>query len=114
MQYLKNNVFITAPSDSVQSKGDKIRLKNAIKNFNDMGITVKLGTTVMLENKYTEDEYKLKADEIVNALLDDSIGAIISANGGDTQYRIVKYIDFDMIKNIKIKRFFKDFRIIRF
>ncbi len=41
MKYLKDNVFITAPSDSIQSKGDKIRLENAIKNFNDMGITVK-------------------------------------------------------------------------
>ena len=51
MNYLKDNVFITAPSDSIQSKGDKLRLKNAIKNFNDMGITVKLGTTVTLKNK---------------------------------------------------------------
>lgn len=109
MKYLKDNVFITAPSDSVQSKGDKIRLENAIKNFNDMGITVKLGTTVTLENKYTEDEYKLKASELVDALLDDSIDTIISANGGDTQFQIIKYIDFDIIKKHPNKKIFQGF-----
>ena len=117
MKYLKDNVFITAPSDSIQSKGDKIRLENAIKNFNDMGITVKLGTTVTLENKYTEDEYKLKATELVNALLDDSIDTIISANGGDTQFKIIKYIDFDIIKrhiNKKIFQGFSDNSILTF
>lgn len=109
MNYLKDNVFITAPSDSIQSKGDQLRLKNAIKNFNDMGITVKLGTTVTLENKYTEDEYKLKATELVNALLDDSIDTIISANGGDTQFKIIKYIDFDIIKRHTNKKIFQGF-----
>ena len=109
MKYLKDNVFITAPSDSIQSKGDKIRLENAIKNFNDMGITVKLGTTVTLENKYTEDEYKLKASELVDALLDDSIDTIISANGGDTQFQIIKYIDFDIIKKHPNKKIFQGF-----
>ncbi len=109
MNYLKDNVFITAPSDSIQSKGDKLRLKNAIKNFNDMGINVKLGTTVTLENKYTEDEYKLKATELVNALLDDSIDTIISANGGDTQFKIIKYIDFDIIKRHTNKKIFQGF-----
>ncbi len=117
MNYLKDNVFITAPSDSIQSKGDKLRLENAIKNFNDMEITVKLGTTVTLENKYTEDEYKLKATELVNALLDDSIDTIISANGGDTQFKIIKYIDFDIIKrhiNKKIFQGFSDNSILTF
>lgn len=109
MKYLKDNVFITAPSDSIQSKGDKIRLENAIKNFNDMGITVKLGTTVTLENKYTEDEYKLKASELVDALLDDSIDTIISANGGDTQFQIIKYINFDIIKKHPNKKIFQGF-----
>lgn len=88
---------------------DKIRLENAIKNFNDMGITVKLGTTVTLENKYTEDEYKLKASELVDALLDDSIDTIISANGGDTQFQIIKYIDFDIIKKHPNKKIFQGF-----
>ena len=109
MNYLKDNVFITAPSDSIQSKGDKLRLENAIKNFNDMEITVKLGTTVTLENKYTEDEYKLKATELVNALLDNSIDTIISANGGDTQFKIIKYIDFDIIKRHTNKKIFQGF-----
>lgn len=74
-----------------------------------MGITVKLGTTVTLENKYTEDEYKLKATELVNALLDDSIDTIISANGGDTQFKIIKYIDFDIIKRHTNKKIFQGF-----
>ena len=74
-----------------------------------MGITVKLGTTVTLENKYTEDEYKLKASELVDALLDDSIDTIISANGGDTQFQIIKYINFDIIKKHQKKKIFQGF-----
>ncbi len=40
----------------------------------------------------------MKASELVDALLDDSIDTIISANGGDTQFQIIKYINFDIIK----------------
>ncbi len=98
MKFLKNTAFVTAPSDSIQDYGDKIRLENAIKNFNKMKITVKLGQTVTLINQYTEEEYKLKADEIVNALLDDTIDTVISANGGKTQFELVKYIDFEKLK----------------
>lgn len=51
-----------------------------------MEIDVRIGATVTLENKYAEEEYKLKADELIYALIDDSIDAVISANGGETQF----------------------------
>ena len=50
MRFLKNNVFVTAPSDSVFNDGDKLRLKNAIKKFNSMGIDVVIGKTVNITN----------------------------------------------------------------
>ena len=61
MRFLKKTIFVTAPSDSICSDGDKIRLENAIKNFNNLGIDVKLGKTVNINNTYDEEEYKLKA-----------------------------------------------------
>lgn len=109
MKYLKNNVFITAPSDSIQSFGDKMRLENAIKKFNDMDIAVTIGATVGMKNEYTEEEYKYKAKEIVESLLDDSIDTVISANGGDTQFQIVKYIDFEKIKKHTSRKIFQGF-----
>lgn len=32
MRFLKNNIYVTAPSDSINNEGDKIRLENAIRN----------------------------------------------------------------------------------
>ena len=44
MRFLKDNIFVTAPSDAIYSVGDKLRLENAIKKFNSIGIKVILGS----------------------------------------------------------------------
>lgn len=103
MRFLKDNIFVTAPSDSVYGNGDRLRLINAIKKFNNMGIEVKLGQTVKIENSYNDEEYKLKALEVESALLDDNIDMVIAANGGETEINIIKYIDFEKIRNKKDK-----------
>ena len=110
MRFLKNNIFVTAPSNSISSDGDKLRLENAIKKFNGMGIEVKLGQTVRMKNLYNNKEYKLKALEVEKALLDDDIDAVIAANGGETEINIIEYIDFEKIKNKKEgKKIFQGF-----
>lgn len=103
MRFLKNNIFVTAPSDSICSNGDNLRLINAIKKFNSMGIEVKLGQTVKMKNLYNVEEYRLKALEVEMALLDDNIDVVIAANGGETEINIIKYIDFGKIRNKKDK-----------
>lgn len=116
MRFLKNNVFITAPSDSVSSDGDKKRLENAIQNFLNMGIDVKLGETVNLKNVYDDAEYKLKASELENALLNENVDTVIAANGGDTEFNIIKYIDFNKLcfAENKIFQGFSDNSIVTF
>ncbi len=103
MKFLKDNIFVTAPSDSIFNDGDKLRLENAIKNFNNMGITVTLGKTVNMINDYSDNEYKEKALEVEKALLDDTIDTVIAANGGETEINIIKYINFDKLKLEKQK-----------
>lgn len=103
MRFLKNNVFVTAPSDSVFNDGDKLRLKNAIKKFNSMGIDVVIGKTVNITNVYSDSEFKEKALEVENALLDDNIDIVIAANGGETEINIIKYINFDKLRLQKEK-----------
>lgn len=116
MRFLKKNVFITAPSDSVSSDGDKKRLENAIQNFLNMGIDVKLGETVNLKNVYDNAEYKLKASELENALLNENVDTVIAANGGDTEFNIIKYIDFNKLRFAENKIFqgFSDNSILTF
>lgn len=110
MRFLKNNIFVTAPSDSIYNDGDKLRLKNALKKFNDMGINVILGKTVNMKNIYSNKEYKIKALEVEKALLDDNIDVVIAANGGETEINIIKYIDFDKLKSkINKKKIFQGF-----
>ena len=114
MRFLKNNIFVTAPSDSIRTIGDRLRLENAVKNFKDREIEVVLGDTVNIINKYDAKEYKLKAKELQEALLNDDIDIVISANGGDTATNILEYIDFNKLKKIKIKKkYIKDFQIIQ-
>lgn len=116
MRFLKKTIFVTAPSDSVCSDGDRIRLESAIKNFNILGIDVKLGETVNINNTYDEEEYKLKAKEVEKALLDKNIDTVIAANGGETEFNIVKYINFDKLRNSENKIFqgFSDNSILTF
>lgn len=103
MRFLKDNIFVTAPSDSVCNHGDKLRLENAIRKFNNFGITVTLGETVDIKNIYSDDEYKQKALEVEEALLDDTIDTVIAANGGETEINIIKYINFSKLKLNKEK-----------
>ena len=103
MRFLKNNIFVTAPSDSIFNYGDKLRLENAIKNFNNIGITVTLGNTVSITNVYSDNEYKEKAFEVEKALLDDEIDTVIAANGGETEINIIRYINFEKLKSKKEK-----------
>ncbi len=110
MRFLKNNIFVTAPSDSINNEGDKLRLENAIKKFDTLGIKVILGKTVNIKNVYSNDEYKRKALEVEGALLDDNIDTVIAANGGDTEINIIKYIDFDRLKSkINKEKIFQGF-----
>ena len=103
MRFLKKNIFVTAPSDSIKTIGDRLRLENAVKNFKDRGIEVVLGDTVNIINKYDTKEYKLKAKELQEALLNDDIDIVISANGGDSATNILEYIDFNKLKENKEK-----------
>lgn len=118
MKFLKDKIFVTAPSDSIYSDGDKMRLENAIKNFNSIGIDVKLGETVKIKNLYNDEEYKLKAKEVEEALLDENTDTIIAANGGETEINIIEYIDFNKIKlasnKKKIFQGFSDNSILTF
>lgn len=110
MRFLKNNIYVTAPSDSINNEGDKLRLENAIKKFNNIGIKVILGKTVYIKNTYSDEEYQQKALEVEGTLLDDNIDTVIAANGGDTEMNIVKYINFDKLKSeINKEKIFQGF-----
>ena len=110
MRFLKDNIFVTAPSDAIYSVGDKLRLENAIKKFNNIGIKVILGKTVEMKNLYNDEEYKLKALEVEKALLDDNIDTVIAANGGETEINIIEYFDFEKLKDKKEgKKIFQGF-----
>ena len=60
----------------------------------------------VIEWKYTLKDYKwiyehpeARAEDLMNALKNPSIKAVISSIGGEESIRILPYIDFDVIKN---------------
>ena len=116
MRFLKDKVFVTAPSDAINSEGDCLRLENAVKNFKKLGYNVEIGQTVKIKNKYDSEEYKLKSIELENALKDPSVDIIISANGGDKIIELVPFLNFEDMKKSeeKIVQGFSDNAVLLF
>ena len=116
MRFLKEKIFVTAPSDSISTNSDRLRLSNAIKIFNNNGYAVELGQTVNMINSYTKDEYTVKAKELEDAILNKEIDVIISANGGNSIINLIPYINFEKLKNVdeKIIQGFSDNAVLLF
>ncbi len=116
MRFLNKKIYVTAPSDSITSYGDKLRFGKATEMFNKLGYDVEVGKTVHIENNYSKEEYELKSKELENAIKDNSVDIIISANGGDKLYEIIPYLNFGELKKLEPKIFqgFSDNSIITF
>ena len=50
-------------------------------------------------SKFIAENPKLRAQDLMNAFLDETISGIFCAIGGDDTIRILPYIDFNIIKN---------------
>lgn len=50
-------------------------------------------------SKFIAENPKLRAEDLMNAFLDETISGIFCAIGGDDTIRILPYIDFNIIKN---------------
>lgn len=106
-KFLSKNgkIGVCAPSFGSVIEPYVSRLNNAIKNFSELGHEVVLTDGVKKQNKAASDTGENRAKEFLSLYLDNDIDVIISEAGGEVEYELLKYLDFEAIKNADPKWF---------
>ena len=108
-----DEVRVIAPSRSMAILGEDCK-EIATKRLEDLGLKVTFGKHVL---EYDEDymctNVEARAEDLNDAFRDTNVKAILTVIGGFNSNQILKYIDFDMIKeNPKIFCGFSDITIL--
>jgi muramoyltetrapeptide carboxypeptidase len=106
---LGDTIGIIATSGEV----DIEKIHTAQKYFEKKGYKVKLGANIQKSDRYLAGSDSERLKDFHNAFLDDDIKAIICARGGYGALRLIKNIDYELIKKYpKILCGFSDITII--
>ena len=65
----------------------------------EFGLNVVAMPNALKGSEYLFNHPEARAEDLMNALKDNSIKGIICAIGGEDTYRLLPYIDFDIIRN---------------
>ena len=100
-----DEVRIIAPARSMIILG-KDCIDLATKRLEELGLKVTFGKYVMeTDEDYVSASAKHRAEDLNEAFADKNVKAILTVIGGFNSNQILKYIDYDNIKN-KMLRFF--------
>ncbi len=109
-----NTIGIIAPSAGLAALVPH-RLDNAINFLKKEGYNIKEFPTSRKNNGWESAPAKERAKDLMDAFLDKEIKAIICEIGGDTANKILKYLDFDKIReNPKIFCGYSDISILHY
>ncbi len=75
------------------------RIENAVKALEKLGYKVKFARHSLERNNYVSSEPEKRASDINEMFKDKDISAIICTIGGDHSSQVLKYLDFELIKN---------------
>ena len=98
-------IGVCAPSFGSVIEPYVSRMNNAIKTFNKLGHEVVLTDGVRKQYKASSDTGENRAKEFMELYNRDDIDIIISEAGGEVEYEILKYLDFNKLKESSPKWF---------
>jgi len=75
------------------------RIEQAEKNLSNLGFRVRYAKNSLKNDGYVSASAKERADDIHEMFADKEVKAIISMIGGNHSNQILKYLNFDIIKN---------------
>lgn len=75
------------------------RIEQAEKNLSKIGFKVKYAKNSLKNSGYVSASAKERADDIHEMFLNKDVKAIITTIGGDHSNQVLKYLDFEIIKN---------------
>lgn len=91
------------------------RIEQAEKNFNKLGFKVKYAKNSLKNDGYVSASAEERADDLHEMFLDKEVKAIIATIGGDHSNQVLKYLDFEIIKNNpKIFLGYSDITVLHF
>ena len=89
-----DTIAIIAPSGPVEY--DQIMLAKSY--FETKGFKIKLGSHIFETDRYLAGEDKARVEDLHSAFLDEEVNGIICARGGYGAIRLIKMIDFEVIR----------------
>ena len=90
-----DTIAIIAPAGAVQYE----EIMRAKDYFENLGYKIIFGEHLFETDRYFAGNDKKRAEDLHNAFLNKEVNAILCARGGYGCLRLLKYIDFDIIKN---------------
>ncbi len=75
------------------------RIESAVKSLERLGYKVKFATHSLERNGHTSSDPEKRANDIHDMFKDNEVSAIICTIGGDHSNQLLKYLDFEIIKN---------------
>lgn len=90
-----DTIAVIAPSGYV----DYDRIMRAKNYFENKGYKIKLGENLFKTERYLAGSDEERVSDLHKAFLDNEVNAVLCARGGYGAIRLIKLIDFDMIRN---------------
>lgn len=90
-----DTIAVVAPGSAPKLK----YLKLGIKRLKRTGFNIYIHPQCFFKKGYLAGEDRMRAKALMEVFVDDSIKAIFCARGGNGCIRLLKYLDFDLIKS---------------
>jgi len=94
-----DEVRVVAPSKSMRSIFTDDMKAQAIKQLENLGLKVSFGKYIEEENEFQSTTIEHRLEDLHDAFADKDIKGILTVTGGTSSNQLLKYLDYDLIKN---------------
>lgn len=91
-----DTIGIVSPSSGIWKRSDMLR---SVEEIESWGYKVKIGDNAYNNRYYLAGHDRERANDLMDFFADDEVDAIFCSQGGYGAARILRYLDFDIIRN---------------
>lgn len=96
-----DHIRVIAPAESFSSKMTDELKQQGINRLKQLGLEVSFGKYVHKQGTFKSASVKERLEDLHEAFEDDTVDAVLSANGGSSANQLLKHMDYDLIKRKK-------------
>lgn len=94
-----DEVRVIAPAKSFKPSFNEEKKLLAVKRLEAIGLKVSFGKYVSEVNEFESTTIEHRIEDLHDAFADKNVKAILTVLGGSTSNQLLKYIDYDLVKN---------------